>query len=62
KERGWSEEELKRRERFFMDEEKKIQLADIVIDNDGSIEDLWEKVKKAWNFITSLRDTSRSMK
>ncbi|MCD6419639.1 MAG: dephospho-CoA kinase, partial [Synergistetes bacterium] len=42
KERGWSEEELKRRERFFMDEEKKIQLADIVIDNDGSIEDLWE--------------------
>ncbi len=62
RERGWGEEELYRRERFFMDEEKKIQLADIVIDNNGSVDDLWKKVKETWSFITSLRDTYRSMK
>ncbi len=56
KDRGWDKEELHRRERFFVDEEIKRRHANLVIHNNGSLEELRKKVKEAWSFIISLRD------
>ena len=42
--RGWSIDELKRRESFLLPREKKISLSDFVIYNDGNLEDLREKI------------------
>lgn len=42
--RGWSVDELKRRESFLMPREKKISMSDFVIYNDGTLEELKQKI------------------
>ncbi len=42
--RGWSIDELKRRESFLMPREKKISMSDFVIHNDGTLEELKQKI------------------
>ena len=49
--RGWSEQELRRREAMQVDLERKMQRADFVIDNGGSPERTCQQVKDIWNSI-----------
>lgn len=42
--RGWNEEEIERRERFLMNTEEKQAMADLVIQNEGSLESLEESL------------------
>jgi len=42
--RGWNIDELKRREKFLMQREKKISLSDFIIQNDGGLEALKQKI------------------
>lgn len=46
--RGMSEAEVRRRMAAQSPVEPKLALADVVIDNSGSIEETWEQVKAAW--------------
>ena len=45
--RGWSIDELKRREGFLLPREKKILLSDFVIYNDGNLEELERRIYSA---------------
>jgi dephospho-CoA kinase len=51
-ERGWSEDELIRREAAQASMNQKRQAADRVIANDGSLEDLRQQVAAAWADLT----------
>ena len=53
--RGLDEAELARRERFFMDRERRMALSDWVICNDGSMENLEAPLEKIWREIQALR-------
>ena len=43
--RGWSPDELKRRESFLLPSDEKISMSDFVIHNDGSLEELKETLQ-----------------
>jgi len=45
-ERGWDEAEMSRRESFFIKSEERMALSDVVIWNDGSLDELRETVEK----------------
>ena len=49
--RGLSEEEARRRIEAQPPQEEKLALADVVIDNSGSLEETWEQVRAAWERI-----------
>lgn len=49
--RGWSVDELKRRESFLMPREKKISMSDFVIYNDGTQEELKQKISDFSLFV-----------
>jgi len=49
--RGWSEDELDRRERAQIPLEEKRGRADRVIDNSGSLDELEERVASAWRAL-----------
>ncbi len=49
--RGMSKEDFLRRDSLFLPDEEKVKQADFVINNDGSLEDLKEKVISIWNEI-----------
>ncbi|WP_315506428.1 dephospho-CoA kinase [Pyramidobacter piscolens] len=53
--RGFDETELARRERFFMDRERRMALSDWVLCNDGSVENLEAQLEKIWREIQALR-------
>ena len=48
--RGWSVDELKRRESFLMPRDKKISMSDLVIKNDGSLDDLKNLLCRLYQF------------
>lgn len=51
--RGWREEELKEREVFQMDLQKKKDVSDYCVKNWGDLEGLKEQVQQIWNQILS---------
>jgi len=51
--RGMSEDEVRRRLAAQSPEESKLALADVVIDNSGTVEETWQQVKAAWERIQS---------
>jgi len=51
KQRGLTEEEALQRIEAQPPQEAKLALADVVIDNSGSLEETWEQVKAAWDRI-----------
>jgi len=53
--RGWSVDELKRRESFLMPREKKISMSDFVIYNEGTQEELKQKIYKLITSTVYLR-------
>ncbi len=55
-----SRDEVLKRMKAQMDPAKKIKLADIVIRNDGSIEELREKVKFLYSLFTKISKSSES--
>lgn len=54
--RGWSEEEAKQRIASQMPLEEKRRRADVVIENDGTLEALRERVRAAWQRILAKED------
>lgn len=52
--RGWEEDELISRERWLMDPEVKRGMADWVIDNSGSLEDLARKAREIYGELRCL--------
>lgn len=46
--RGWDEEELDRRERAQKSDAEKERVADVVLENDSTLENLREKVSRLW--------------
>lgn len=57
RDRGLSRAEAEQRIDAQSPIEPKLPLADVVIRNDGSLEDLWEQVKAAWERIPKKRST-----
>jgi len=56
--RGFSEEEVRRRMEVQPPIEPKLPLADVVIDNSGTVEKTWQQVLAAWQEIeVILRET-----
>lgn len=53
--RRLSEEEARQRIEAQPHQEAKLALADVVIDNSGSLEETWQQVKKEWEQVTSRR-------
>jgi len=53
--RGLDEAELARRERFFVDRERRMAMSDWVLCNDGSVENLEAQLEKIWREIQALR-------
>lgn len=53
RQRGWSNEELERREDAQLPIDEKRMRADFVIDNSGSLEDTHAQVQQIWGKITS---------
>lgn len=49
--RGWDEQEMERRERFFLPSEQRMALADYVIDNSGTVEELKNAVRRVYSAI-----------
>lgn len=49
--RGWDEEEIARRERWFMPRDEKMRLADAVLENNGTVGEWEEKGKKLGGFF-----------
>ena len=49
--RGLSEEEARRRIEAQPPQEEKLALADVVIDNSGSLDETWRQVKREWEKI-----------
>jgi dephospho-CoA kinase len=58
--RGWSDEELSRREAAQLPIEEKRRLADYVIENSGSLADLEQQVARFWAAAIAPPVTSRS--
>lgn len=55
KQRGLTEEEALQRIEAQPPQEAKLALADVVIDNSGSLDETWRQVKKEWKRISDLR-------
>ncbi|MBM4464469.1 MAG: dephospho-CoA kinase [Chloroflexi bacterium] len=53
--RGLSEEEARQRIEAQPPQEAKLALADVVIDNSGSLDETWRQVKREWDRISDLR-------
>lgn len=51
KARGWTEEELQRREASQLSLVRKKELSGFVIDNSGTIENTWSQVSSIWDLI-----------
>ena len=51
KTRDVNEEDVERRLRSQMSPEKQAELADVVIDNGGTLQQTWEQVKREWDKI-----------
>lgn len=51
KTRNVDEEQVRERLTAQMEQEKQAELADVVIDNGGTLEQTWEQVKREWNRI-----------
>ena len=52
--RGFDEDDARRRIASQVDRADRVAMADFVIDNSGTIEDLNEKVSAAWTWLTGL--------
>lgn len=57
KRRGWSESELFQRERWLKPSCEKAALSEIVIENDGSLQDLENRVRILGNLMKSMADS-----
>jgi len=55
--RGLSADEAEQRIYFQSDQEQKLALANVVIQNDGSFEDTWKQVVAQWKTLTPQSDT-----
>jgi dephospho-CoA kinase len=53
--RGLTEEEARQRIEAQPPQEAKLALADVVIDNSGSLDETWGQVKREWDKISDLR-------
>ena len=53
--RGLTEGEARQRIEAQPPQEAKLALADVVIDNSGSLEETWRQVKREWEQVTSRR-------
>lgn len=49
--RGWSIEELRRRERFLLPQSEKIKRSDYVVSNEGSLSELERQIDELWVLI-----------
>lgn len=58
--RGMSEDDSRRRVESQIDDSSRIALADIVIDNNGSIEELYRKVDEFWDEVTGMARSMQS--
>ena len=56
KQRGLSEAEARQRIEAQPPQEAKLALADVVIDNSGSLDETWQQVKKEWDRIVSRNE------
>jgi len=54
KQRGLTEEEAQQRIKAQPPQEAKLALADVVIDNSGSLDETWRQVKREWDKIRVL--------
>ncbi len=52
--RGLTEEEARQRIEVQPPQEAKLALADVIIDNSGSLDETWQQVKKEWDKIRVL--------
>lgn len=55
KQRGLSEAEARQRIEAQPPQEAKLALADVVIDNSGSLDETWRQVEREWKRISDLR-------
>ncbi len=53
--RGLTKEEARQRIEAQPPQEAKLALADVVIDNSGSLDETWRQVKREWDKISDLR-------
>lgn len=53
--RDFEEEDARRRMASQVSREKRLEAADFVVDNRGSLEDLDREIERAWNWLQSLR-------
>lgn len=58
KQRGWDEDQLRRREANQMDIKEKRRLSNVVIDNNGSLEELYQKTEQLWHSLLARQRAS----
>ena len=61
KNRGWEEEELKKRESFQMDLQKKKDLSNYCVKNRGDLEGLKEQIQQIWKQILAQNSRQHSI-
>ena len=59
KQRGLTEEEARQRIEAQPPQEAKLALADVVIDNSGSLDETWRQVKREWEKIVPSNEATR---
>lgn len=53
--RNFDEQDARRRMANQVSREKRLEAADFVVDNTGSLEDLYREIERAWNWLEDLR-------